>query len=464
MATLLEKYSNRLAIAESYYAKQHDGAKMDNHRKLITARCLDNVNRFLAEAFENSVGTQRSDLGMWKKFCLNLSNVVVPNLIAPELVLTQPMSSMSGYITYIEYTAGTTKGGVNQGDYINGVFKMGDMTEARRNYTGTFISETAKVADGETSTKLAWGPIDTATIKVKVGGTDYTVVTGDVEPTAGQVHVTKEGVLTFADEVTEANVLYTYDNIVIPQNDLPVLNARVQSKALVAKARRIAVYYSQIAAFQAKTDYGFDLGDQLAEQAAGELAYEIDSEVVNLLLTSAPEDVTLTFDTNVPVGISRAQHYEAFAEVIEKARAVVYNRTQKFMPNYMIVGADMIPVLTFVTGFKAAPVNVVAGPYFAGTLNGMKVFVSPMLKTAENKSSFVIGVNGNDMMTSAAVYAPYMPIVPTQLLQYADGGNSQGFSTMYALELLSTDENGKSPLLVKGEITLGGGYHVPAQQ
>lgn len=30
-----------------------------------------------------------------------------------------------------------------------------------------------------------------------------------------------------------------------------------------------------------------------------------------------------------------------------------------------------------------------------------------------------------------------MSIVPTQLLQYADGGNSQGFSTMYALEKLN---------------------------
>ena len=30
-----------------------------------------------------------------------------------------------------------------------------------------------------------------------------------------------------------------------------------------------------------------------------------------------------------------------------------------------------------------------------------------------------------------------MAIVPTQLLQYADGGNSQGWSTLYALEKLN---------------------------
>ena len=43
---------------------------------------------------------------------------------------------------------------------------------------------------------------------------------------------------------------------------------------------------------------------------------------------------------------------------------------------------------------------------------------------------FVVGVNAGDFMSSAAVYAPYMPIVPTQLLGYADGSMSQGFSTL----------------------------------
>ena len=40
-----------------------------------------------------------------------------------------------------------------------------------------------------------------------------------------------------------------------------------------------------------------------------------------------------------------------------------------------------------------------------------------------------------------------MPVVPTQLLQYADGGTSQGFSTLYDLKLLNAD------LLIAGRIT-----------
>lgn len=63
MATLLEAYKNRISIAESVYARSHNGAKMDTNRKMILAKCLENTDKFLKEAFDNSIGTQRSAMG-----------------------------------------------------------------------------------------------------------------------------------------------------------------------------------------------------------------------------------------------------------------------------------------------------------------------------------------------------------------------------------------------------------------
>lgn len=99
----------------------------------------------------------------------------------------------------------------------------------------------------------------------------------------------------------------------------------------------------------------------------------------------------------------------------------------------MLAASDVLPVLAFVPGFKASSLTNVAGPFMAGTINGLKVVVSPSLKAGE----WFLGINGNDLSTSAAVYAPYMPIIPTQLVGYADGGMSQGFSTMYDLQALN---------------------------
>lgn len=77
MANLLEAYAKRLQVAESVYAKAHNGAKLTSTRKLATAKCLQNVDKFMNEAFDNSTGTQRTDMGMFKKFCLNLVNVAL---------------------------------------------------------------------------------------------------------------------------------------------------------------------------------------------------------------------------------------------------------------------------------------------------------------------------------------------------------------------------------------------------
>ena len=438
--TLLEKYAPRIQVSESVYTKA-TGNTMDNQRKATIAMVLDNETKFLNEAFSNSVGTQRADLGAWKKFCLNLTTVALPTLIAHDLVIVNPMASFSGYITYVQYTAGTNKGETKQGDVFNDPFRLGTHRDGKsipldRNYTGSAVVEPVELAFGEESkvVTLAWTPVvanafgEGKTVKFipEKGEASF------LEVTDGKVTVPGAG-----------KIAYMYDNVVIPQNDLPIVNAEIKSLPLVAKARRVAVYYSQIAAFQAKQDYGFDLGDQLAEKACGQLAYEIDTEITDLLLECAGEpEEDLIFNKEVPTGISKAQHYEAFSEIVDIAGTKIYNRTKRFTPNYMLCARDVINVLNLVPGFKAASVAHINGPYLAGNLNGLKVFVTPNI----DAGMFAIGVNGDDFMSSVAVYAPYMAIVPTQLLGYADGGMSQGFSTMYALEVLNKD------LIVAGKI------------
>jgi hypothetical protein len=226
--------------------------------------------------------------------------------------------------------------------------------------------------------------------------------------------------------------------------EIPTIGPRMKHIPLVAEPRRIAVRYDQITAFQAKTDYGFSLDKQIAEQACGELAYEIDTEIVDMLYRAAfaQKEKLADWSKTLPVGVSKFEHYNGFLEIVEMAKAIIYNRTKKFHPNYMVVASDVLPVLRFVNGFTAAKNAKMNGPYKVGELDGLNVYVSPLL----GKGEYFLGLNGNDMMSSAGVYAPYMAIVPTQLLGTPDGGMAQGFSTWYAKALLN--EN----LLVAGKI------------
>ena len=364
---------------------------------------------------------------MYKKFCLALTNVGVPQLIAFDLVAVSPMSSMYGNVAYIKYVKGTTKGDKSkQGDMTNSVWALGDVD---KDYTGDLVVET--VSTGQTEPMF----------KPVVAKAFASEEDSDGEVTF-YTYKLADGTLTNEFPAAGTKVAYKYDNIVIPQETLPTLKAELQNIGLEAHARRIAVFYSQMAAFQAKTDYGFDLADGLAEQAVGQLAYEIDTEIVDMLNAAAPISTVAQFSKTQPVGVSLADHYAAFAAKLEEYKMEVYQKTKKFTPNFMVCAPDVMPVIQFVPGFQAASIGEVNGPYFAGTLNGIKVFVTPNIGAGE----FFLGVNQGAMQAAAGVYAPYMPVVPTQLLGFADGGMSQGWSTLYDAKILNKD------LLIKSAI------------
>jgi hypothetical protein len=435
---LLETYSRQLKVAEAYIAKNFDGKKISANTQLTTAVLLDNTNRWMTEAM-NTQATERSDLGDWKKFCLNLTNIAVPSLIANDLVIVHPMTSYSGSVAYLEYVSKTDKGGVKKGDLFNGVFGLGESSEARTNFTSQVIVEEIGSSGKPTLTPMHfevgrfYNPEDKAYYDAKV-------VSGDTTTYVDVVNKTIPGVAA-GDKVAYFSEEFQMEHV--PAQDIPTIGPRMNRIALVAEPRRIAVRYDQITAFQAKTDYGFSLDKQIAEQACGELAYEIDTEIVRMLADGAgAADAELTWSKTLPIGVSKFEHYNGFLEVIEKARAIIYNRTKKFHPNYMVIAADVLPVLRFVNGYTAVKNAKMNGPYKVGELDGLSIYVSPELGSGE----FFFGLNGSDMMSSAGVYAPYMAIVPTQLLGTPDGGLAQGFSTWYAKALLNKN------LLVAGKI------------
>ena len=431
---LLETYSRQLNVAEAYVAKNFAGREVSNNTKLATAVLLDNTNRFINSRLEESVATSHADLGAWKKFCLNLTNIAVPSLIANDLVIVHPMTSISGSVAYLEYVATTDKNGMN-GKVLNGAFGLGQMDENRVAYTSQIIVENVSGAQESTLHAVAGG------IKHDVDGA---IVSHTYKFTkAGEKPL-------FTDKFSEGS---TYEKVAyvskefqmeqVPAQDIPSIGPKMRRIPLVAEPRRIAVKYDQITAFEAKTDYGFSLDKQIAEQACGELAYEIDTEIVDMLYEGAKSNVALTdWNKRQPIGVSKFDHFAGFLEVIEEAKSIIYKATGKYHPNYMVVAANCMQVIRFVPGFTPVKNAKMNGPYKVGELDGLNVYVSPRLGDWE----FFFGLNGNDMMSSAGVYAPYMAIIPTQLLGTPDGGLAQGFSTYYAKALLNKN------LLVAGKI------------
>lgn len=88
---LVNKWSNEInAVNEAF------DNKLDWSRQATTAIMLENTSAHLDRISNMQTvmneSTQTSDVSFFKKYAINLLSTVMPNLIAPEIVSTQPMN------------------------------------------------------------------------------------------------------------------------------------------------------------------------------------------------------------------------------------------------------------------------------------------------------------------------------------------------------------------------------------
>ena len=434
---LKETFKKRLVVSEAAYKAANNGAELSVNKKNIIARCLANTSTFLTEQYAPTSGTQMNNVGPYKKFALDITTVAMPNLIAHDLVLVKPLPSFTGVVFYYKFVAGVAKGGVELEQTFNDPWALGKMDEARINYTSPVVIDSF-IGDGSNKVfSLTW--------KHNLIGGDYkpVVTVNGVEVAAAEITFdAANGTVTLTNAPAAdaaVKVAYQYDMVTVPQEEIPTIKVVSDSITLEAKPRRVKIFFSQFASFMAKQEAGFNLEEALKSQAVSELEYEIDSEIVNLLAANAGKfaaahgEATVTFNKRVPVGISKSEHYEAFAETLLALSKVIRDRTKRYGINYIVGATDLPLVVGLMKNWKDSGQSTKPGPYFAGSINGIKVYVHPEME----QGHFFGGFHGDDLMTSSAVYGPYMPIVPTALLQGPDGGSTQGFSTLYALKMLN---------------------------
>lgn len=79
------------------------------------------------------------------------------------------------------------------------------------------------------------------------------------------------------------------------------------------------------------------------------------------VVNNAVVDADLAWSKTIPIGISLKQHYEGFQEKIEVAKQKVYQKTQRFMPNYMLVSSTIMPVVAMIDAFRPSDVTKING-------------------------------------------------------------------------------------------------------
>jgi hypothetical protein len=433
----LRKYDKRIKVVESVQKKS--GKTFGFEKKVALATMLENTRKIMEAA---GTGATNSSNIPSKTFFMDMISAVVPNLIASDIVSTQAMESKASIVSYLRYLYGTDKGATVAGTMFNNSLYTGISDP---NYSSRLIVD-EQVVDG---VNFEYAPILPGTVVITLPD-NSTIIddgTGNLKTPDG----TAKGTINYATgaftctDATEGTVTrYEYNNEQVPDLKVPEISLTLAQIPIYAKSRKLAAYWGFDAAYDLKQQYGEDITEIMATQAAAEISYEIDTEICNDLVRLAGAGNEITWSKIPPTGVNIIDHYDSFFVKLTEGSKIIFQATQRVQPNFIICGTNVAAVIEVMRQFDGTGASDAVGPHFIGTLGGKyKVYVVPLMQ----EDTFVMGYKGSNFLETGFIYAPYMPILTTDLLMPADFKGQQGYATSYGKKMVN------SKMYLRGKIT-----------
>ncbi len=431
----LKLYERYISAADR--AKKKVGKTMTLEQKLALSQVLSNTQKRLNEA------TNSSNIPS-KTFFMDMLTAVVPNLIATDIVSTQALEAKAGMVSYLRFTYGSDKGQTQAGQMFNNSLYTGNSDPY---YTSRTIKDEV-VIDG---VNFDYTPILPNTVVVvtpsgdmyKDDGTGNLINLANGGATVGSINYAT-GAFTCATATDGTLATYDYNNEQVPDLKVPEINMSLAQIPVYAKSRKLTAYWGFDAAYDLKQQYGTEILDVMSTQAAGEIAHEIDTEIVLNLYKLAAAGPELTWNKIPPHGVNVIDHYDSFWVKLTEGAKQIFAATQRIQPNFIVCGTNVSAVIECMRNFDGTGSSDAVGPHFIGTLGGRyKVYVVPRM----DADTFVMGYKGTNFLETGFIYAPYIPIATTDVLMPADFRGQQGYATSYGIKMI----NGK--MYLKGRVT-----------
>lgn len=380
----LNKYRTRIMAAENVQKKL--GKTMDLEKKVALATMLENTQHILEATNSANIPS--------KTFFMDMITGVIPNLIASDIVSTQAMESKAWIVSYLRYNYGSDKGSTTRGTMFNNSLYTG---RSDSHYSSREVFE-EQVVD---SVNFEYSPILPATIRITLpDGTQYIDNgTGEiVDPTTSAVKGTIDyttGAFSCTDATDGTIATYEYNNEQVPDLQVPEITISLAQIPIYAKSRKLAAYWGFDAAYDLKQQYGEDIVNVMSTQAAAEISYEIDTEIVNDLVRLAGAGPELTWNRIPPTGVNIIDHYDSFWVRLTEGAKMIFQATQRVTPNFIVCGTNVSAVIECMRNFDGTGAMDSVGPHFIGTLGGKyKVYVVPLME----ENTFVLGYKGSNFL------------------------------------------------------------------
>ena len=248
---------------------------------------------------------------------------------------------------------------------------------------------------------------------------------------------------------------------------IPEVNLELKSEPIVAKTRKLKAVWTPELAQDLNAYHSIDAEAELTALLSEYVSMEIDLEILDMLITTAPPINTERWSARlnreiVPNGVggwkvedqttagtggyyTKATWYQTLGNKIQKVSNRIHQLTLRGGANFMVVSPSVATILESIPGFvvntDGDQAKFAMGVSRVGTFaSRFQVYKNPYM----TDNVILLGFRGNNFLETGAVYAPYIPLVQTPLVY--DPVNftpRRGVMTRYAKKIVRPEFYGK---------------------
>ncbi len=462
----------------------------------------------------------------WSGIALPLVRKVFGQIAAKDFVSVQPMSLPSGLVFFLDFQYGTAKSGsvFNVGGDVFGTGSMYGVTDtAAAPVDGTYgagkwtysTNLTSSAGANATFATSSWAQVGyDATLSASIALNQVKVFTipatdFDNPDTNGVRGFVVEGTAVganypqynFYDSTNENLVLFASGGVAVdptnlvvsyPQQttaaergdfeqgntslnlnnnpiDIPEINIKMKSEAIVAKTKKLKAVWTPEFAQDLNAYHSLDAEAELTSIMSEYIALEIDLEILGMLLENAltteywsavnNQGFDGTVDTPVSNGTfynTQGQWFQTLGTKINKVSNKIHQLTLRGGANFMVCSPTVGTILESIPGFAATDgadadsMKYAFGIQKVGNLNSKyEVYKNPYM----TENAILLGFKGSQFLETGATFAPYVPLIMTPLVYDPNTFTPRkGLLTRYAKKMLRPEYYAK--IMVAGLNTL----------
>ena len=469
----------------------------------------------------------------WSGIALPLVRKVFGQIAAKDFVSVQPMSLPSAVDFFLDFQYGTAKSGskFNVGGDVfgngsmygvtdtaiaptNGTYGAGKWTYSTNltssagaaaavgAATATFASASwsATGYDAALSSSVAAGTLKVITVPITgfdnadlngvrgfvVEGTNvgvntpqynyansaktevylFTEGTDGVDPSALTVVYPQQTTAAERGDFQQGNTSLNENNNPI---DIPEINIKMKSEAIVAKTKKLKAVWTPEFAQDLNAYHSLDAEAELTSIMSEYIALEIDLEILGMLLENAlttdfwsavnNQAFNGTGDTPINNGTfynTQGQWFQTLGTKLNKVSNKIHQLTLRGGANFMVCSPTVGTILESIPGFAATDgadadsMKYAFGIQKVGNLNSKyEVYKNPYM----TENAILLGFKGSQFLETGATFAPYVPLIMTPLVYDPNTFTPRkGLLTRYAKKMLRPEYYAK--IMVAGLNTL----------